>query len=280
MNNLSELICVQLLCETEEFVRKLENEVNDQHDLIRKEISKYDQFQVAVRDFKSDSKFCFSKLFDNALDCAKKYNSETYLEIQEVIFKLMFTCQQIVTFINGAVGSIDTEIISLVSFYKYLLKGSKHKKAAICIFNNIKEFQDQFIVTSLSNAVKEICSLLCTIQQIRSHSNEQEISDKLYKLLQPVKIMHFCMEELSKTTYYIEMYYSILNNTLFGNSTMDTDTTWNNSTTKDLFLKYFSSFLALKVLCTDFIKKFEQLRDNFRCMIQRLPKTINFNDEH
>ena len=273
MDGIRESLCIQMLGENEELVQELESEVNEHYDLMFKEICKYAQFQRLVEDFNSNTDTSFSTLFARAFSCTEN-NSEIYHAIREIFFKIMFTCQQVVICLNGTVRAIETVSITLVSFYKYLQKTNK-QKAANCIFKHIKEFQSQIINVSVSDAVKESQNLVSFIEVIKSRKPEHEISDKLYKLLQPVKIMHFCLDELSNTNSYMKMYYNILQDALFGDSSanvdMVTDITWKNSTTTKVFLKYFRSILATRLVCIKFIKDFEKLRDNLQQMIHCLP---------
>ena len=282
MNGIRESLCVQMLGENEELVTELESEVNEHYDLMWKEICKYAQFQRLVEDFNSGTDTSFTTLFARAFSCTEN-NSETYHAIREIFLKIMFTCQQIEIRLNSTIRSIETVTITLVSFYKYLQKNNKQKKAANRIFKHIKEFQSQTIVVSVSDAVKESQNLLSIMEEIKSRNPEPGISDKLYKLLQPVKIMHFCLDELSNTNYYMDIYYNILKDALFGtnvgvdtddtNVDVNTDITWTNSTTRKLFLKYFRSLLATRIVCIDFINDIEKLRDNFQQMIHCLPIT-------
>ena len=275
MSNIScELLCVQMFCENEEFVRKLESEIDDQYIQIRKEVCKYDQLQGLNKLFNSKIDISFPTLFANAFGCAGS-NSEMYHAIREIFFKTMFTCQRIVIFLNRTAGAIETGAITLISFYKFMLKGSKQKNTANCIFEQFKEFQSQSITASVLEAAKEVQSLISSINKNKLKYLEHEMCDKLYKLLQPLKIMQFCLDELSNTNHYMDMYYNILQNALFedncANGDTNADTAWENSTTSKLFLKYFSSVLASRLLCLDFVNEIEQLRDNFRCMIHNLP---------
>ena len=276
-NNISELLCVQMLCENEDLVKKLESEVKEHCDLVWMEICRYDQFQKSVETFNSDVDTSFSRLLTRAFDSAKS-NTEIYYAIREIFFKIMFTCQQVIMCLNRTVRSIETVAIMLVSFYKYLEKSNKQQKAANCIFKHIKEFQFQNIDASVSDAVRKTQELLSFIEEIKASKPEHDINDKLYKLLQPVKIMHFCLYELSNTNYYMEMYYNILEDALIADSCIDADgngdATWKNSITQKLFLKYFRSILATRLVCTDFSKNFEKLQENFRHMIYCLPKPI------
>ena len=94
-------------------------------------------------------------MFSNAFGCAGS-NSEMYHAIWEIFFKTMFTCQRVVVFLNRTVGLIETGAITLISFYKSMMKGSKQKNTANCIFEQIKEFQSQSIMASVLEAVKEV----------------------------------------------------------------------------------------------------------------------------
>ena len=269
MSGIRELLCVRMLGENEELVKELESEVNEHYHLICEEICKRAQFQRLIQNFKSNTDTSFSKLFIRAFSCAEN-NSEIYHAIRKIFFKTMHTCQQVVICLNSTVRAIETVTITLVSLYKYLCKNKQ--KAANHISTHIQEFQSQNTNILVSpDAVKESQELISFIEKTKSSNSEHEISDKLYKLLQPVKVMHFCLVELSNTNDYMDMYYNIL----FGDSSkevdVDGDTTWNNSTTKKLFLKYFGSILSTKLLCTQFIKDIEKLRDNFQEMIHSLP---------
>ena len=273
MSGIRESLGVRMLGENEELIKELESEVNKHYDLICKEIWKHAQFQRLIQNFKSDAAdTSFSKLFTRAFICTEN-NSEIYHAIRKIFFKMMYTCQQVVICLNSTVRAIETVTITLVSLYKYLHKNKQ--EAANRIFTHIKEFQSQNINVLVSDAVKESQNLISFIEEIKSRNSEHEINDKLYKLLQPVKIMHFCLVELSNTNYYMDMYYNILQDALFGDSftkvDVDGDTTWKNSTTKKLFLKYFGSILATRLVCTQFIKGIETVRDNFQEMIHCLP---------
>ena len=273
MNDIRESLYVRMLGENEELVKELESEVNEHYDLMCKEICKHAQFQRLIQNFKSDTDTSFSKLFTRAFSCTEN-NSEIYHVIREIFFKTMHTCQQVVICLNSTVKAIETVTITLVSLYKYLHKNKQ--EAANRIFKHIKEFQSQNIKALVSDAVKESQNLVSFIEEIKSRNSEHEISDKLYKLLQPVKIMHFCLVELSNTNYYMDIYYNILQDALFGDSftkvDVDGDTTWKSSTTRKPFLKYFGSILATRLLCTQFIRDIERIRDNFREMMHCLPK--------
>lgn len=274
MSGICESLCVQMLCENDEFVKELDRKINEHYESLKKDMCKYRQFQGLVRDFsKSNADTSFSTLFTNAFGCAKS-NSEMYGVIREIFFKIMLTCQQVVIHLNRTVGSTETMAITLVSFYKYLLRSSKQKKAANAIFEHIKEFQAQTIMTLMQDAVKETQSLKCFITEVNLQYLEYEIYDRMYKLLQPVNIMHFCLDELSKINYYMDLYYNILQNVWYRDSCvdMDADMGWKCSTTKSLFMNYFSSLLATRLLYKDFIQQMEKLRDNFRCMMHHLPE--------
>lgn len=275
MDSIRESLCVQMFCENEQrSYKELESEVYDQYNQMQNEISKYGQFLRLSRDFNCNVDTSFSFLFSNAFSCAKG-DSEVYFVIRKIFFKTMCACQQVVISLNRTVGSIETMGTTLVSFYKYLQKPSKQGNG---IFAHMKEFQCEIIIISVLTAAKEIQSLLFFMNEVKYTYQEHDICDKLYKLLLPVKIIQFCLDELSNTKYYMDLYYSTLESALYVDDSINddmyryADTPWKNSTTNKLFIKYFSSILATKLLCLDFIKEIEQLRDNFRCMIHHLPE--------